>query len=532
MILFGCQKLPETVEEIQTEEDVAAFLDQLEKRYEDNCIKMGRANWTLMTGRGDAGFDYVQNEFSKMMLNPVYREIVNSWRFRGSNKVKDLELRRRLVIWSRCFLGAEVDGHQEIYALEESLEDRSNQFQFTLNGEAISRAELNGIIRNDPDTERRRQAWKAFGQLSQEVEDDLRRLLIMRNRSAMLFGAPVDYGYLSLFAQAIELVWLQDIMAALEERTRGPYREMIESFKKAHGLETLYSWDLQYAMRSLAVLPDEYFPADQLIPTLERLVRNIGFSPDKLPIHLTEGNAPFGALGTIIEIPKDYRLVIDPQAGYRFYSALFSEYGRGLYVVNIKAKRPIYKGYNWVLGAYSPAYSDAMAEILAEFTRDPYWLSQYTQLPDDRLQHYAMTRFGSDLYSIRSLMKMISFELEAYKNPTQDLDSLEHALDRKFLLVDVPEDTLSRWASMTSLVTSPLSYQNYLLATLITAQVHQTLRERFGARMFNDPEVAGWLIENLYVPGESQPWKERIRQATGTELTVDAFVNRFYSPGD
>ena len=424
-------------------------------------------------------------------------------------------------------MGAGAEGHQDIYALEQVLEEQSDRFQFSLNGEAISRAELNRMFRTDPDPDRRRQAWEAFGQLSEAVEDDLWRLMVLRNRNAILYGAPVDYGYLTMFVQGIELEWFLDILKTLEERTREPYRHMIESLQKTMELPHLYPWDLQYAMHSLAVLPDEYFPADQSLSTLRRFLANIGFSVDGLPLHISERPGPFGPLGLAIEIPREYRLIVGPQAGQRFYSTLFSEYGRGLYAVHIHAERPIYKAYTWVPGAYSPAYTDAMAEVLGEFTRDPYWLSQYTQIPKDRLQQYALTSLGSDLYSIRSLVTMVSFELEAYKNPMQDLDSLENALNQTFLLVDVPDDTVSQWASMSYLVTNPMYYQNYVLATLITAQVHQALRETFGARLINDPKVAPWLIDNLYAAGESLPWKERIRLATGSDLTVDAFVQRF-----
>lgn len=527
VLLFGCQKLPETADEIQSEEDVSAFLDVLEKRYEKNCIRMGQANWKSMMGEHDTGFDQVQNEFAEMLLNPVYRDIVNGWRFRGSNKVKDLELRRRLVIWSRCFMGAEVEGKRDIVTLEQALEDRSLQFQFTLDDEPVPRTELNRIIRTDPNGDQRRKAWEAFGQLSQTMESDLRKLIAMRNMNAILFGAPVDYGYLSLFVQAIELDWLLQIIAQLEERTREPYMDMIESFKKVHDLETLHPWDLQYAMHSLAYLPDEYFPGTGSVPTLQHFLKTIGFQPDILPIHVTEDPLPYGVLGMAIEIPKDVRLVVDPKPGHRFYSTLFSECGRGLYAVHIQPKRPIYKGYHWVAGAHSPAYTEAMAEILAEFTRDPYWLKKYAQLPDDALQQYVLRRVGFDLYSIRSLMSMVSFELEAYKDLGQDLHKLEKDMDRKYLLVDVPEDMPSRWGSMSYLVSSPMYYQNYLLAALITVQVHQTLREQFGLRMINQPEVAQWLIENLYAPGESQPWKTRIRNATGKDLTIDAFMEKF-----
>lgn len=523
--LWGCQKLPEKEEEIKTEKDVAKFLDRLEKGYETSCIRMGQATWNLYSGEGGADLNSVRAEFADIFLNSVYRKIVTHWRYSADKEI-DGELKRRLDVWSQSFLGAYVEEDEEIYTLETSLEERNHQFPFSMDGRVISRAELNRIVRTDPDPERRRRAWEAFGLLSEAMESDLLRLMRKRNENVELLGRQIDYGTFSLMVQAINAGWLRGLIDRLEERTRQPYREFVNSLREGLGMKTLRPWDIQYAMRQAASLPDEYFPRDRALPTLFEFVRAIGFQADKLPIRIVEGHTPFGCLGLAVRIPSDFRLLVNLSQGHRFYSALFHEYGRGLYAVHIQAELPILKGYDWVLGASSSAYTEGMAEVMAEFTRDPLWLKKYTHLPEEQIELYASARARLELYTIRSLMSTISFELRAYENLEQNLDRLQKELERKFLLVDTPEDTPSRWASMTSLVTSPIYYQNYLLAAVVSAQIHQALKEQFGDRMIDSPEVGRWLIENLYTPGETLPWRERIRQATGNWPDIDAYVDR------
>jgi len=79
---------------------------------------------------------------------------------------------------------------------------------------------------------------------------------------------------------------------------------------------------------------------------------------------------------------------------------------------------------------------------------------------------------------------------------------------------------------MTSLASEPVYNQNYLVAALIAAQVHETLRSEFGDGYMENPQVSRWLVERLYTPGESVPWRDRVRQATGKDLGIEAYVRQ------
>lgn len=528
---FGCDRAPERADEILTGSDVAAFLDRLEKQYEASCIRMGQANWDLSSGERPADLVAVRAEFAEMLHDSLNRKIISTWRYTPTTEVGP-NLKRRLEIWTQCLLGAFVEEDEEIYTLERLLEERNRRFTFSFEGKEISRAELNRIVRTDPDQEKRRRAWEAFGSLSQANERDLLRLLHMRNEKVSPVRKQLDYGIFSLMTQSINAGWLENLITKLEEQTREPYRQFVHSVKEDLGIKILRPWDIQYAMHQIASLPDEYFPQDRALPSLFEFLTAIGFRVKKLPIRITEGDSPYDVFGVTIEIPKRVKLLVGPGHGHRYYSQLFHEYGRGLYAVHIQTEQPIFKGYEWVLGATSSAYTEGMAEVMAEFVRDPLWLKTYTNLPEERIELYTGTRSQLELYSIRSTMSTISFELQAYKNVDQNLDFLQRETDEKFLLVDIPDDTPSRWASMTSLVSYPVNYQNYLLAAVVAAQVHQALKEQFGDQFVKSPEVGPWLIENLYAPGESIPWRERIRNATGKWPDIDAYVEGLIRSGD
>ncbi|UCE17980.1 MAG: DUF2379 family protein, partial [Gemmatimonadota bacterium] len=307
--LFHCQKMPESAEDVKSEKDVASLLERLEKRYEESCIRMGRANWNLYSGEDPGDLNAIRAEFSDILLDSLYRKIISDWRYMPPADV-DPRLKRRLEIWTQCFLGAYVEEDEDIYTLEHLLEERNHLFRFSLNGVETSQTELNRIIRMESDPEKRRRAWEAFSQLSEANEKDLRRLFRTRNEKLEPLGRKMDYGIFSLMVQSINASWLERIMIELEEQTREPYRQFVDSMKSALDLETLYPWDIQYALRQSASLPDEFFPRDQALPTLFEFLNAIGFQTKELPIHITEGEYHYDVFGLAVEIPKNVKLLV------------------------------------------------------------------------------------------------------------------------------------------------------------------------------------------------------------------------------
>ena len=163
--LFHCQRGPESADDVKTEKDVAAFLDRLEKRYEAACIRMGEANWSLYSGQDPVDLNGVRAEFADLLLDSLNRKIISHWRYVSEEEV-DPELRRRLEVWTQCLLGAYAEEDEDVYTLEHLIERRNQGFRFLLDGNEISRAELNQILLTEPDAERRRRAWETFARLS------------------------------------------------------------------------------------------------------------------------------------------------------------------------------------------------------------------------------------------------------------------------------------------------------------------------------------------------------------------------------
>ena len=127
---------------------------------------------------------------------------------------------------------------------------------------------------------------------------------------------------------------------------------------------------------------------------------------------------------------------------------------------------------------------------------------------------------------------MFRFEKELYARPDQDLNKLWWDLVEKYQEVRRPEGRgAPDFAAKIHIVAAPAYYHNYMLGQLFASQVHHALvRDALGggapdkAVYVGDRRVGDFIRQKVFVPGNTLPWNEMIRRATGTELNPQAFA--------
>ena len=501
--------------------DLLRFLDRLESRYEEACFAMGLANWNNYSHEGPADLDSARRAFAALFGDADTRRRVEEARA-GLGSEADPRLARRLEMWRRLFVGGSIEGDAEIAPLENALEKRLTSFQFTLEGQKVSRAQILLNLQQLPSSAERRRSWNANAQLHQGMVTDFRRLVALRNARARELGLEPFYR-LSLDLQGIEEAWLLATLSKLEEVTREPFRRFLEASQSTLKLDSLRPWDLRRAVKLQASLPDDRFPKEAAFEVLARFHRQIGFPVERLAIRQVVLDIPFGGLSLAIHIPSDSRFLVNPTRGHNFYSTAFHEYGHSLHAVYTRVDEPVFKGYEWIPGAQATAYAEGVAEVQAEFIRSPLWLRRYSSTTDEEIAAYRRSAPGAAMLRLRNLLASFYFEYQMYRDPDQDLDRLERETTERILLVDRGDEP-PHWAADSWYTTYPCYYQNYILAAMIASQVHQALVARFGDSRVENAEVGSWLIENLYAMGESVDWAERIRRATGRPLDPEAYL--------
>ena len=90
---------------------------------------------------------------------------------------------------------------------------------------------------------------------------------------------------------------------------------------------------------------------------------------------------------------------------------------------------------------------------------------------------------------------------------------------------DIPSNPPPYWGVLIHFVSHPIYYQNYLIADLLAAQLHDTVREKTGtSHVLNNPQVAPFLKKNFFAHGRRYSWDELLRKMTGKPLSADAFL--------
>ena len=110
---------------------------------------------------------------------------------------------------------------------------------------------------------------------------------------------------------------------------------------------------------------------------------------------------------------------------------------------------------------------------------------------------------------------------EVYKNPDQDLDALFAQIDA--YIQGGRLDTTPRWAANAWYVNYPVYWQNYVLADVMSSQVHHHLERDFGS-LYNSKAAYDFVIRHYIAPGALIPWMDKLEAATGARLNAKALI--------
>lgn len=496
---------------VRDEDELRKFLDDLENRLENIEVEYGETLWKKYLREPCGDLNEIERKRSKILLKDEYFQIIKEWK----SKVQDVLLTKRLRALERIFLGERIEALPDVFSARNKINEEHIAFKPLVFGKRMDRTDVYEILRKEPDATKRKVAWESFSELSRKIENDVAELMKLRNKHAEELGYEtyVEYALSQILVDKDELLKLFN---KLDELTRTPVHEVLKEVKEKLGIESLEPWDISYVMDQFVKPPDEHFPKDLILSKIKGLVKSWGLNPDDLPILIKEADIPFGGLCFGIKIPTDIRIVFNPRDGHRFYTTLFHEYGHALHGCFIN--QPSY-----ALKVEVGCFAEGMARIMEHFTSDYEWLRENTSLSDNEIKRFTKAQKALRLLRIRNLIGASVFEYQTYENPDQDLNKLLSKIRAKYMFVS--ENETPQWAAQSIYTTHPIYVQNYVLAEMIAAQTIEYLKEKYG-NLLNNAQVLKFLKENYYGPGGSVDWPEKVRQATGKKLDVDALVKQ------
>jgi peptidyl-dipeptidase A len=136
------------------------------------------------------------------------------------------------------------------------------------------------------------------------------------------------------------------------------------------------------------------------------------------------------------------------------------------------------------------------------------------------------------LVCTRWMLVVMHFERAMYENPKQDLNRLWWDLVEEMQFLRRPNGRdAPDWASKIHVACYPVYYHNYLLGELLASQLRAVIDSDVlggtGKAMTGNPAVGEFLRAKIFRPGARVRWDRLVKEATGSPLKPDAFVEEF-----
>ncbi|MGH2819551.1 MAG: M2 family metallopeptidase [Actinomycetota bacterium] len=448
-------------------------------------------------------------------------------------------LERQLQVLRLSLLGNQMDDAQreEMVRLASSIEGDFSAHRPLLDGERVTDNDIEEVLRDSDDVDRRRRAWEASKEVGGVVASRIRELARVRNAFAHELGYG-DYFQMALELQELDESWLFATLEGLERLTRGPYlgwkQDLDDRLRARFGDSELYPW--HYA--------DPFFqhaPPDGRV-SLDGVLRDasaVDLARETFAlwaIDLTEVMAQSDVFprerksqhAFCLDVDRtgsNVRLLANIVPGERWVEVMLHESGHAAYDVSIEHDVP------YLL--HRPAHTfvtEAIAILSGRLVRDPKWLVDVAGIPAQEVtpleQSLARAGAAQSLVFARLALVVVHFERQLYADPEADLDAAWWELVERYQLVRrPPARSAPDWAAKIHVAAAPAYYQNYILGEVLASQLRAACEHECGA-LVGSREAGELLKERVFRHGSMKRWDALIEGATGRPLSPDDFASQ------
>jgi peptidyl-dipeptidase A len=466
---------------------------------------------------------------------------------KNSGEIKNPLLARQLKLLLNEYLKNQIDPDllENMVSLSADIEKRFSTFRGAIDGKKVTTNEINQLLKTEPDSKTRRDAWLASKQVGPIVAGDLIKLVKMRNEAARKLGFN-NYHTMTLQTVEQDVNEINRIFDELYGLTFQPFESLkseLDSILAAgYGIrpESLKPWHYHDPFFQETPLVyqtdlDSYYKGQNIEELAAVFYEGIGLPVrdilDRSDLYEKEGKNPH-AFCTDIDRKGDVRILCNIQPDERWMETMLHELGHGVY--------DKYQDPDVPFLLREPAHTfttEAIAMFFGRLSRNGAWMQAMLGLSDkerEAIDHvsekYARLK---QLIFARWAMVMFRFEQALYQNPDQDLNALWWELKSKYQLVNKPEKRDEPdWASKIHFTIAPCYYHNYLLGELLASQLHSTLKRKLHAdddvmQYVGEKEIGTFLKKRVFEVGATLYWNAMIEQATGEPLNPEYFVNQF-----
>ncbi len=544
--MIGFLLLDQSEKEKQLQDFITTHVKKIKPM--EKGVKLANQNASI-SGKSE---DYKKAGELELKLRQVYsnaQEFAILKEIKESGQVKDSLLVRQLTVLYNAYLKNQLEPEllEKIVDLGREIEMKFNTFRAAIKGKAVTNNDILEILKNEKNSNKRKEAWLAGKEVGAVVADDIIRLVKLRNQAAQKLGFN-NYHTLSLTTKEQDAAELDQIFSELFELTKEPFAKLkaeldgilvenygisVSEFMPWHYHDPFFQetplvyeidLDVYYKDKDVKELAVKFFAGIGL--PVEAIIENSD-------LYEREGKYPH-AFCEDIDRRGDVRILCNLKNNESWMETILHELGHA-----------VYDKYNDPQTPYllrKPAHTfttEAVAMFFGRLSRNAAWMQQMLELTDNQKIEIEKvsakyTRLKQIIFA-RWAMVMYDFEKQLYADPNQDLNALWWQMVEKYQLVTKPEERNEPdWASKIHIALYPCYYHNYLLGEMFASQLHYylvnnilNLESDANISYVNQSKVGNFMRKKVFEPGAIYGWNDMIKRAAGEPLTSKFFVKQF-----
>ena len=403
-------------------------------------------------------------------------------------------VQKQRLLFLRRYLTSEYVG-KTVAPLTDKVSNMEAAARITFEGKEIGYYEVNTIMANEPDRQRRARLYAALDPILDSLNVIHKEIEQVNQRLAKDLGYP-DYTAMAEDIKGFSLKECRELSEEILAFTHSSYTKLLKEMLAGQlkmAPENFFRADVAALLRNKQF--DKYFPESSMIDAVKKTYAGLGVDIDRQKnLTIDSDKRPTKnprAVCYAIDIPSDVRLSIKPIGGYDDYSALFHEMGHGQHYANTKENALEFK----YMGEWT--VTENYAFLSQYLLANQAWLRLHTTMPIPALKDFVRFQAFYRLYFVRRYAAKVLYELELHSGVNSPQTRYVELQSAAIGFNTLPSDEKRYLADIDALYYSA----SYLRAWLLEAQLNAALIKEFGVNWFENPR-AGERLRSLWAKGD------------------------------
>lgn len=453
---------------------------------------------------------------------------------------------------------------KELIAANNAQNNKLYGYTFKVNGKEVTPNEIDKILVEEEDLNKRLETWEAAKQVGVELKDGLENLQKLRNSVVQSLGYDnffqyevSDYGYTTDELVKVCKDMISDIWPIYRELHTWARYELAEKYKTdvpdylpAHWLPNKWGqeWNDMVSVQGIDLDSElEKKGAEWVVKKGEEFYVSMGFP--ELPQSFYEKSSLYPldkkakhkknthASAWHMNNAEDVRSLMSVEPNTKWWATTLHELGHIYYYISYSnpdvpiilrggANRGFHEGIGTMIGLASlqVPFLQGLGLVKNDISVDETKL-----LLKEALDYIVVIPWGAGV--------MTMFEKELYANnlPKDQYNAKWWELKKKYQGIVPPSDRGEEYcdaATKTHIINDPAQYYDYAISTVLLFQLHNHIAKNIlkqdphATNYWGNKEVGNFLKE-LTKPGATVDWKEHLNKMIGEDFSAKAIVEYF-----